>query len=224
MIKETIEAALFLNSKPMSISKLVEITQVSTSEIKKALEELREKYSEESGIKLVENGNTCQLIVNPEILPKVRDLSPYRDLSPGLLKALSVIAFKGPVRQNVLVNTLGNRTYEYVKELENRGLISAKKSGRTKLLKVTHLFVDYFGKEPQKTNLEKFMQDNNILSIWFNCSKKSFRIGFDISVQDSLSLLVENAQIHFVGMQIDSAVKIVLFGVKSHEKASFVWS
>ena len=162
MIKETIEAALFLNSKPMSISKLVEITQVSTSEIKKALEELREKYSEESGIKLVENGNTCQLIVNPEILPKVRDLSPYRDLSPGLLKALSVIAFKGPVRQNVLVNTLGNRTYEYVKELENRGLISAKKSGRTKLLKVTHLFVDYFGKEPQKTNLEKFMQDNNV--------------------------------------------------------------
>ncbi len=161
MIKKTIEAALFLNSKPMSVSKLVEITQVSSSEIKKALEELREKYDEESGIKLVENGNTCQLIVNPEILSKVRDISPYKDLSPGLLKALSIIAFKGPLKQSVLVNTIGNRTYEYAKELENRGLISAKKHGRTKILKVTQLFIDYFGKEPAKTNLERFMQDNN---------------------------------------------------------------
>jgi segregation and condensation protein B len=157
MIKEIIEAALFLSSKPMDIAKLVEITQVSSSEIRKAIEELKEKYNEESGVKLVEHSNTYQLIVNPKVLPKVKNLSPYRDLSPGLLRALSIIAFKGPVKQSVLVNTIGNRAYEYVKELEKRGLISTRKAGRTKILKITKLFVDYFGKEPEKTNLERFI-------------------------------------------------------------------
>ena len=33
-------------------------------------------------------------------------------------------------------------------------------------------------------------------------------------------VLIEDAQIHFVGVQIDSAVVLVLFGVQSHEKAS----
>ena len=157
MLKKIIEAALFLSSKPITIEGLVELTQTSSSEIKKKIEELKEKYNDESGIKLVEAENTYQLIVNPEVLHKVKKLSPYRDLSPGLLKALSIIAFKGPIKQNVLVNTIGNRTYEYVHELEKRGLISAKKSGRTKILKTTKLFVDYFGKEIEKTNLEKFI-------------------------------------------------------------------
>lgn len=161
MIKQTIEAALFLSSEPLEIAKLVEITQVSSSEIKKAISELKEKYNEESGIKLVEHSNTYQLIVNPKVLSKVKELSPYRDLSPGLLKALSIIAFKGPLKQSALVNTIGNRSYEYVRELERRGLISAKKSGRTKILKITKLFIDYFGKEPKKINLERFIKDSD---------------------------------------------------------------
>jgi len=99
------------------------------------------------------------LIVNPEILQKVKKITPYKDLSPGLLKTLSIIAFKGPLKQSVLVNTIGNRAYEYAHELEKRGLISAKKSGRTRILKTTRLFVDYFGKEPEKTNLEKFVNN-----------------------------------------------------------------
>lgn len=157
MPKRTIEAALFLSSKPMSIAELVELTQLSSNGIKEKIEELKKKYNEESGIKLVEANETYQLIVNPEILHKVKKLSPYKDLSPGLLKALSIIAFKGPIKQNVLVNTIGNRTYEYAHELEKRGLISAKKFGRTKMLKTTKSFVDYFGMEPEKTNLEKFI-------------------------------------------------------------------
>jgi len=157
MIKETIEAALFLSSKPLTMAKLVEITQVSSSEIEKAIEELKMKYNNESGIKLVENGNTYQLIVNPKVLPKVKNLSPYKDLSYGLLRTLSIIAFKGPVKQSVLVNTIGNRAYEYVKELEKRGLISSKKTGRTKILHTTRLFVDYFGENAKKTNLKEFI-------------------------------------------------------------------
>jgi len=159
MPKKIIEAALFLKSKPITIAELVELTQVSSTEIKKKISELKEKYNEESGIRLIEANESYQLIVNPEILQKVKKITPYKDLSPGLLKTLSIIAFKGPLKQSVLVNTIGNRAYEYAHELEKRGLISAKKSGRTRILKTTRLFVDYFGKEPEKTNLEKFVNN-----------------------------------------------------------------
>jgi len=157
MSKEIIEAALFLKSKPMEMAELIELTQISSEEIKNFIADLKEKYGEESGIKLVEANESYQLIVNPKVLQNVKKLAPYKDLSPGLLKALSIIAFKGPVKQNVLVNTIGNRTYEYAHELEKRGLISSSRQGRTKILKTTKLFVDYFGQEPEKTNLEKFM-------------------------------------------------------------------
>ncbi|MCK4729996.1 MAG: SMC-Scp complex subunit ScpB [Candidatus Aenigmarchaeota archaeon] len=158
MSKEIVEAALFLKSKPMELAELIELTQISSEEIKNFIIDLKGKYGEESGIKLIEANESYQLIVNPGVLPDVKKLAPYKDLSPGLLKALSIIAFKGPVKQNILVNTIGNRTYEYAHELEKRGLISANRMGRTKILKTTKLFVDYFGQEPEKTNLEKFME------------------------------------------------------------------
>ncbi|OYT42764.1 MAG: SMC-Scp complex subunit ScpB [Candidatus Aenigmarchaeota archaeon ex4484_56] len=161
MIKKIIEASLFLSSRPISIGELVEITQTSSNIIKKEIEDLKTKYNSNSGIKLIESKDTYQFIVNPEVLPKVKKLSPYRDLSPGVLKALSIIAFKGPLKQSALVNTIGNRAYEYVHELEKRGLISAKRSGRTKILKTTKLFEDYFGKKPEKTNLEKYISNEN---------------------------------------------------------------
>jgi len=67
-----------------------------------------------------------------------------------------------------------------------------------------------------------FGTDNNVFPVWLDCSKEDFRIGPDVSVQDCLPVSIENAQIHFVGVPVDSTIKIVLFGVKSHEKASFV--
>ena len=156
MLSKKIEAALFLKSKPITMGELIDLTQSSSEELRQKILLLKEKYDETSGIRLIESNETYQFIVNPEILPNVKKLAAYKDLSPGILKALSIIAFKGPVKQSILVNTIGNRAYEYSHELEKRGLISAKKYGRTKLLKITKLFVDYFGEEPEKRNLEKF--------------------------------------------------------------------
>jgi hypothetical protein len=67
-----------------------------------------------------------------------------------------------------------------------------------------------------------FGTNNNIFPVWPDGPEKCFRICPDVSVQDSLSILVEDAEIHFVGVQVDSAVKLMLSGVKSHEKASLV--
>jgi segregation and condensation protein B len=160
MRRKTVEAALFLSSGPLSITDLIAIVECNASELEDEIKALKEKYGDESGIKLIEANQSYQLIVHPDVIPKVKQLSPYRDLSPGLIKALSVIAFKGPLKQSVLVNTLGNRAYEYIGELEKRGLITAKKEGRTRILKVTRLFVDYFGASVPANNLERFLEDD----------------------------------------------------------------
>ncbi|MBN2095058.1 MAG: SMC-Scp complex subunit ScpB [Candidatus Aenigmarchaeota archaeon] len=157
MRRKTVEAALFLASGPITAADLVSIVECSAAELEDEILALKEKYGEDSGIKLIDANQSYQFIVNPLIVHKVKQLSPYRDLSPGLVKALSIIAFKGPLKQSLLVNTVGNRAYEYTGELEKRGLITAKKEGRTRILKVTKLFVDYFGQAPEKRNLEKFL-------------------------------------------------------------------
>ena len=53
--------------------------------------------------------------------------------------------------------------------------------------------------------------------------EEDFSIGFDVSVQSDLACIVENAEIHFFGVKVDSAIKFVLFGVKSHWVSSFLW-
>jgi hypothetical protein len=64
--------------------------------------------------------------------------------------------------------------------------------------------------------------DDNVIPVWFYGPEKEIRFGFDVSVQDDLSFLIKDAEIHFVGVQVDATIIVVLFAVKSHEKASFV--
>jgi hypothetical protein len=65
-----------------------------------------------------------------------------------------------------------------------------------------------------------FGADHDILAVWLDSLEKDIRFSPDIAVQKGIPVLIENAEIHFVGMEIDSAVKCMLFSIKSHEKAS----
>jgi hypothetical protein len=68
---------------------------------------------------------------------------------------------------------------------------------------------------------DAFNGNDNVLSIWSNGFEKDLRVCFDIPVKYDLSFLVEDAEIHRPGMQIDAAVKFVLLGVKSHLRPPF---
>src|SRR3989339_322861 len=75
-----------------------------------------------------------QKIVKSEYVDKVSHLTPHADLSRGLLRVLSIISYHEPVSQSDIVKVVGNRTYEYVKELESRGLVKSEKKSRTRML------------------------------------------------------------------------------------------
>ena len=81
------------------------------------INELKRRYENEScGIEISEIGG-YKLTVKPKFVHKVSKLTRHAELSRGLLRALSIIAYNEPVKQSDLVKVLGNRVYEYVKKL-----------------------------------------------------------------------------------------------------------
>ena len=67
---------------------------------------------------------------------------------------------------------------------------------------------------------DTFDGDDQIVPIGRNGLEKRFWAGFHVPVQQDLAVLVQDTDVHGAGMQVDAAVKLVLFGVESHEVSS----
>jgi hypothetical protein len=61
-----------------------------------------------------------------------------------------------------------------------------------------------------------FDGDDDILSVGLDGPEKIIRCGFAVTVEHGVALLIQDAKIHGSGVQIDSAIKLVLVGVESH--------
>ena len=55
-----------------------------------------------------------------------------------------------------------------------------------------------------------------------NSLEEWFRSGFHITVQQGLTIVAQDADVHGTGMQVDTAVKLVWVGVESPEVSSFL--
>ncbi len=157
-----LESILFTTSEPISLESIQKIMKLRKDSIEKMLKKLEEKYaSPESGITLSSIGG-YKLVVKDQFVENVSNLTPHSDLSRGLLRVLSIIAYHEPINQADIVKVVGNRTYDYVKELEQRGLIKTEKKSRTKVLVTTTHFEEYFGakKHEIKKGFEESIEDN----------------------------------------------------------------
>lgn len=159
-----LEAILFTTSEPLSIEKLVKTVRSNKERIEEMIRLLEERYMKNDTGIMVSNIGGYRLVVKPEFLENVANLTPHADLSRGLLRVLAIIAYHEPIKQSDIVKVIGNRTYEYVKDLETRGLVKVEKKSRTKMLSTTPHFEEYFGtkkhllkeefeKEPAKDNV-----------------------------------------------------------------------
>ncbi len=154
--RATVEAAMFISSRPLSVRKLGSITGKEGKEVRKILDEIRKDFSKKChGVELFESTEGYEIRVKPKHLDKVSHLTPYSDLSRGQLKVLALVAFKGPIKQSGIAKIIGNRAYSYIKDLEKRRLIRTEKHGRTKKLEITDEFKNYFGIEERRELEEK---------------------------------------------------------------------
>jgi hypothetical protein len=61
-----------------------------------------------------------------------------------------------------------------------------------------------------------FDSDHDVLAEGSNGTEKSFRVCVDVLMNPDIATGIEDTDKHIFGMQIDSTIKLVLLGVKSH--------
>lgn len=144
--KSRLEAALFLSEEPVDREEISDILDLgSMGYVKMLIEEYKEELEEDHrGLELVETPTGYELKVKKDHLDHVAHLAPHQDLNEGQLRTLGLIAYNAPLEQADLVEERGNRAYQHVKEMVNRGFISKEKDGRTAILNVTDHFLEYF--------------------------------------------------------------------------------
>jgi segregation and condensation protein B len=161
-----IEAALYVTGKPLDVSVLGSILNLHSEEkIRKLAAALKDMYVRNLGalevLELSDGRYVMQL--KPEYSKSVKRLATRQLLTPGPMKTLSYIALRQPVAQSHVVKVRGNLAYAHVRQLRDMGLISEEKLGRSKLLRTTPSFSDYFNlsQEPKlmKRQIQKIFED-----------------------------------------------------------------
>lgn len=154
---QVIEGALYVAGKPLDIQTLGSVSKMRPEgKVREIARSIMERYKQsETSLEVLElQDGRFVMQLKPEYVNAVRKLATRKLLTPGPLKTLSFIALKQPVTQSYVVRVRGKLTYQYVKQLEDLELVSESKLGRTKVLRTTRVFSDYFNLS-QDTRLMK---------------------------------------------------------------------
>jgi segregation and condensation protein B len=99
-LKEVIKAVLFVAGDGVVKDLLAEKFELSLKELDNTITELKEEFSGEKGIHLIEYKNKIQFSTNPNFADYISDvLSPVREkmLTRAALETLAIIAYKQPI-------------------------------------------------------------------------------------------------------------------------------
>ena len=145
LLKSKIEAVLFTTAKTLKVKEIAEILASEPDLVEEALLGLIMDYASRDGALEIDDEDGYILQVKVEHMDIVEKLCPV-ELKPGVLKTLTVIALKEPIRQSYLKELRGSAAYDHVPELVEKGLISKNKdkNGRSFNLKTTAKFAEYF--------------------------------------------------------------------------------
>ena len=156
-LKSKVEAVLFVTAKAMQPSEIAEILKAEVDDVEAALLDLMFDYSSREGALEIDDEDGYIIQVKAEHLDIVEKLCPV-ELKPAVVKTLTVIALKEPIRQTELKEIRSN-AYEHIQELLEKGLISRTKdrNGRSYNLKTTPKFAEYFKLKGDAKTLAKLL-------------------------------------------------------------------
>lgn len=144
--KRIIEAALFMSSKALGAQDLAKIAGIgAVGFVKGQVDILKKEYEERgSAIRIFDEQEGYMMRLVPEYELIVGQLAKEADVSRTALKVLAVISKNDGIEQSRLVKMVGSTTYDGVHELEAKGFVNSHKKGRTKVLKTSKKFKEYF--------------------------------------------------------------------------------
>lgn len=157
-LKSKVEAVLFVTSKTLQAEDIAVILDVDKEQVEEALLELIMDYSARDGALEIDDEDGYILQVKAEHMDIVELLCPI-EIKPAVLKTLTVIALKEPIRQAQLKEIRGANAYEHVQELVDLGMISKNKdkNGRSFNLRTTKKFSEYFKLKGDSKALSKLI-------------------------------------------------------------------
>lgn len=182
--KAVIEAALFASGRMLSIRELSDISGVPENEAHALSEELAKEYtSRNGGMEIIGSGDQYAMQVKAALVPRVVSIAP-REIDAPLIRTLAIIAYKQPIKQSVLAEIRGNKSYAHVKDLEKMGLISCAKQGRTKVITTTKAFADYFGLGSDRPDSVRrvILKDKKPIGVTPMYESLGLRLGLDFLV------------------------------------------
>jgi segregation and condensation protein B len=166
-INEYVEALVFSFGDGISLEEIVKRTKSDPIIIKKAVNDLNKSYeARKSAFFILTEGNLYRMRLRGELIHLVQD-SLRTDMSRGVLMTLSLIVLNGKILQSELVKKRGSVSYQHVKELQSRGLVSSTIEEGKKVIRITPLFYDYFDvdkkefKEIKETVQEEIKKEDN---------------------------------------------------------------
>jgi len=141
-----LEAIVFGAGRSMSTSELTELLNKPNNEVEEALNNLKATIKRRKDCALQLTNVSGRWIF--EVRPNLSQYLPEKfksDMPQRLLPAAALIAYHQPMSQAQLVDMLGQRAYDHVRDLSNRGLIDRRRDGLTRRLTTTRRFAEYFG-------------------------------------------------------------------------------
>ncbi len=143
-----LEAAVYVAGRPLDLKTLGSLIRTrSKGKVQRLARALMKEYKRRgTALEILElEGERFVLQLKAEYTPKVRRLATRPLLSRGPLKTLSYIAYRQPVPQPKVIDVRGHHAYGHLKQLEDLDLITRERRGRTKVIRTTDFFADYFG-------------------------------------------------------------------------------
>lgn len=161
-LKARIETVLFVTAKAMSIEEVAEILKEDPVEIESAMLDLILDYSSRESALEIDDEDGYIIQVRQDYMDIVEKLVPV-ELKPSVVRTLSVIAIKEPIRQSKIIELRGQTAYDHILELLDKDLISRKKdkNGRSYVLKTTPKFAEYFKLKGDSKALSKILDLKN---------------------------------------------------------------
>jgi segregation and condensation protein B len=143
--KNKVEAILFSSGKKMAVEDIAKLCRTNAETVTQSLRGLKEDYdTRDSSVLLVEESDGWKLTVHEKYSPIVRKIVTDTELSKTMMETLAVIAWKAPVLQSDIIKVRTNKAYDHLDNLETSGFITRQKHGRTKIIRLTERFFNYF--------------------------------------------------------------------------------
>ncbi len=154
-LKSVVEAFLFASEKPLTIEQIKKaLDNMNGSEIKSALEELKNDYQEANrGIRIIEIAEGYQMATPETFAPFLKKLfnkgRHTERLSKAALETLAIIAYRQPVTKMEIESLRSVNVDGVISSLMDKMLVRIagrkKAPGRPHVFGTTRQFLEHFG-------------------------------------------------------------------------------